>query len=200
MIATSQLAVDMVNQTNGQILSTMLTFIKVVYANEINTAHTTLLNEATFFICTLITETAKQQAVLYKLVGDDLIVREVITHCLKMLELRGTRDSLVPEVFNTLDILIHSSAEAKTHYFDSQGEEIIQRWDDHKNEQIQRARLEFDKSMQGQPIGMEDPLFQQIFGCYVGTHGTGTTEQVGRSDDDRYFDDEAYEEEEKQEI
>ena len=53
--------------------------------------------------------------------------------------------------------------------------------------------------MQGQPIGMEDPLFQQIFGCYVGTQGTGTTEQRGRSDDDRYFDDEAFEEEEKQE-
>ena len=73
---------------------------------------------------------------LDKLTGDDLVVREVITHCLKMLELKSTRDSLVPEVFHTLDILIHLSAEAKTHYFDSQGEEIIQRWDDHKNEQI----------------------------------------------------------------
>ena len=65
------------------------------------------------------------------------------------------------------------------------------------------AKESFEKSMQGTGIceDVEDPLFQQIYGCYVGTHGTGGTETqlVGRSDKDRYFDDEAYEKEQNQE-
>ena len=117
-----------------------------------------------------------------------------------MLEKRDTKDSLVPILLQALDLLIQSTPEAKEHYLDSQGEEVLERWNDHKNEQVNLAKRNFDKSMQGTGICEEfdDQIFQQLYGCYIGTHGTGTTEQVGRSDDDRYFDDEAYEKEELQ--
>ena len=75
---------------------------------------------------------------------------------------------------------------------------MLERWDDHKNEQINKAKRTFDKSMQGTGIceDFDDQIYQQLYGCYIGTHGTGSTEHIGRSDDDRYFDDEAFEKEE----
>ena len=53
-----------------------------------------------------------------------------------MLEKRDTKDSLVPILLQALDLLIQSTPEAKEHYLDSQGEEVLERWNDHKNEQV----------------------------------------------------------------
>ena len=71
-----------------------------------------------------------------KLIGDDIVVRELISHYLHLLGNHQLSDSLVPRLFDALNSLVQSSAEAKSHYLESQGEEITERWDNHKNEQI----------------------------------------------------------------
>ena len=48
----------MTNLTNGKILDTMLTFIKVVQATEVNEAYKNLINEGSFLIFNLISDTA----------------------------------------------------------------------------------------------------------------------------------------------
>ena len=89
------MAVDVTNLTNGKILDTMLTFIKVVQATEVNKAYKNLINEGSFLIFNLISDTAGYEEVQFKLIGDDLVARELITYCLKLLEKRNTKDSLV---------------------------------------------------------------------------------------------------------
>ena len=72
----------------------------------------------------------------FKLFGNDIMARELISHYLRLLENKETSDSIVPLVFQCLDILIQTSDEAKSHYIESMGEEIVGQWETHENEQV----------------------------------------------------------------
>ena len=58
MMATPQVAIHVINLTSGDIIKQMLNFVKCVESTEINTAYTNLINEASYFMCTLISESS----------------------------------------------------------------------------------------------------------------------------------------------
>ena len=53
--------------------------------------------------------------------------------------------------------LVQTNTELREHYYESHGEEIIERWEE--DEKTLDAKKEFDKSLAASTMDLDDPIF-----------------------------------------
>ena len=87
----------------------------------------------------------------------DSLGKDIITHFLQLLEKTDTRFDLICDVFQAMNKLIQQNRALKDHYYESHGEEIIERWEE--DEKTQEAKNEFEKSLATSNWNQDDPLF-----------------------------------------
>ena len=87
----------------------------------------------------------------------DSLGKDIITHFLQLLEKTDTRFDLICDVFQAMNKLIQQNCALKDHYYESHGEEIIERWEE--DEKTQEAKNEFEKSLAASNWNQDDPLF-----------------------------------------
>ena len=94
----------------------------------------------------------------------DSLGKDIITHFLQLLEKTDTKFYLICDIFQAMNKLIQQNRALKDHYYDSHGEEIIERWEE--DEKTQEAKNEFEKSLAASNWNQDDPLFQQLYDLY----------------------------------
>ena len=77
---------------------------------------------------------------------------------MQLLEKTDTRFDLICDIFQAMNKLIQLTPALKDHYYESHGEEIIERWEE--DERTQESKYEFEKSLAAFSWNQDDPLFQ----------------------------------------
>ena len=161
----------------------ILLFIQTVKRHEAESKAINIINEATYLINALVTETLHAPNEHLKLIGDQEVSQGLITHYLAILSSNYPSGSLVGQVLEALDIVLKCSPEATAFYLQNDGESIVERWAESQNQQLASAAGQFAR--------------EHHDSCRISDEAAMDTQQVsqqnkiGRSD--RYFDDEAEE-------
>ena len=75
---------------------------------------------------------------------------------MQLLEKIDTKFDLICDIFQAMNKLIQQNRVLKDHYYESHGEEIIERWEE--DEKTQEAKNQFEKSLASK-WSQDDPLF-----------------------------------------
>ena len=70
LLASKEVAVDAANSTDGNILKELLLFIETVKSSETELKSKRIINEATYLVNIVVTETFKEREVHIKLIYD----------------------------------------------------------------------------------------------------------------------------------
>ena len=73
LLASKEVAVDAANSTDGNILKELLLFIETVKSSETELKSKRIINEATYLVNVVVTETFKEREVHIKLIYDPAI-------------------------------------------------------------------------------------------------------------------------------
>ena len=65
-----------------------------------------------------------------------------------------------------MDKLTQANRELKAHYYESHGDEVVERWEECEN--TREAKKEFERNLAVLNVELNDPIFQQLYGFYAG--------------------------------